>query len=392
MKIQLKDKNLLRELGHQIAAAAADPVNGERRELRKRAENKENVRPWISITQEPWAEFAAYDEMKLQCEDRFCRGIENAMRHDLFKWHHFPGDMTINAVSDQKQCIHDTGFGIKIDEECITKKSAASVASHHYNVQIKDEADIALIKEPVVAHNAALTEELYQARCEIFDGILDVQIAKKEWFWFAPWDELVCWTGAQEVLGDMALRPEYIHKLIAHHVNCWNKRLDQYEDLDLLRAPTNELEGAGAAQIFSAVSPEMHGEFALQYESRFLNRFKNVYYGCCEPLHKKVDICAEYLPSMNRISMSPWIDFAEAVKNIGNRFIFAWKPNPAMLAFDKFDSELVRKDIREKLKMARDGGCTLEIYLKDISTVCNDLGRLTKWGKIAKEEAERSIN
>ena len=36
-----------------------------------------------------------------------------------------------------------------------------------------------------------------------------------------------------------------------------------------------------------------------------------------------------------------------------------------------------------------DGGCTVEIHLKDISTVRHEPQRLTEWDRIAKEEAER---
>jgi len=87
--------------------------------------------------------------------------------------------------------------------------------------------------------------------------------------------------------------------------------------------------------------------------------------------------------------MSPWVDFQEAVRNLRDRFIFAWKPNPAFVAYDEWDLDLVRTDIRQKLAMAVDGGCTVEIHLKDISTVRYEPQRLTEWERIAKEEAER---
>ena len=384
------DRAILRELARQTAEAAADPVNDERREIHRRIQDRQVARPWINIFQEPWPELEVSPELQLQCEDDFCSQIERDMRRRLYKWRHYPGDMTIDTVSCQPQCVNDTGFGIRISEDTRLREPGANVASHHYHVQIRDEDDIAQIKEPVVTHDDALTEERYQKRCEIFDGILEVRKTKTAGFWFAPWDQLVRWTGVQEVLMDMALRPEYVHKLIGRLVDCWNKRLDQYEEQNLLSAPTAELTCTGAAQIFSEVSPAMHGEFALQYEARFFKRFKRVYYGCCEPLHDKVDICAEYLPNMHKISMSPWVDFPKAVRNVGNRFIFAWKPNPAFVAHDEWDPALVRNDIREKLAMAIEGGCSVEIHLKDISTVYNQPSRLDEWSRIAKEEADRT--
>ena len=371
-----------------MAEAAADPINETRRELARRIDRREKVKPWISIYQEPWHELNVNGELDLHCSDSFCREIEQDMRRTLLRWNHYPGDRTVSAVSLQPYCVDDTGFGISEKVDVARTDEHNSVVSRHFHIQIKDEADITKIKEPVVTHDADLTEELYQKRCEIFNGILEVKKSRRESFWFNPWDHLVRWTGIQEALSDLALRPEYIHKLFRHFVDCWLSRLDQYEEQELLSAPVEELTVTGAAQIFSAVSPAMHGEFALQYEALFFNRFRRIYYGCCEPLHDKVDLCAQYLPNLYKLSMSPWIDFPKAAQNMGDRFIFAWKPNPAYLAFDRWEPDLVRNDIKEKLAIASANGCIMEIHLKDISTIKYEPQRLTEWNNIAQECAE----
>ncbi len=179
--------------------------------------------------------------------------------------------------------------------------------------------------------------------------------------------------------------PDYVHKAIGRLVDCWLAMLKQYEEQDLLTAPARELTVSGAAQIFSEVSPEMHGEFALQHEARFYKHFGRVHYGCCEPLHNKVDICARYLPNMYQISMSPWVDFKKGCENVRDRFVFGWRPNPAFLAHDHWDTAFVRRDMEAKLAIAADHGCVVAIYLKDISTVRGEPQRLTDWDRIAKE-------
>ncbi|OGV75371.1 MAG: hypothetical protein A3K19_08905 [Lentisphaerae bacterium RIFOXYB12_FULL_65_16] len=383
--VPAEDKVILRELGRQLADAAADPVNETRREIQRKVANRERTKPWIGIYQEPWNELNVNGELNLHCTDAFCKGIENELRQVLFKWRHYPGDMTVSAVSVQPYCIRDTGFGISEQVDIERTDATNSVVSRHFHIQVKDEADIEKIKCPVVTHDAAMTEECYRKRGEIFDGILDVRKSGTGSFWFAPWDEIVRWTGVQEVLMDLVLRPDYVNRLVSHFVDCWLARLDQYEGQGLLSAPAAQLAVSGAAQIFSEVSPEMHGEFALQHEARFYRRFGKVYYGCCEPLHNKVDVCAHYLPNMYKISMSPWVDFPKAAASVGSRFIFAWKPNPAFVAYDRWDPELVRKDIREKLAIAAANGCIVEIHLKDISTVRYELQRLTEWNRIAQE-------
>lgn len=381
------DLTILRELGHHLAAAAADPVNDERRQVCRRIENRQGGRPSVFIYQEPWSELNQDGELDLHCQDAFCREIELELRRRLYVWRHYPGDMAVEAESVQPYCISDSGFGIQEDVDVERTDATNDVVSRHFHIQIQDEADIAKIKEPVVTHDARKTEECFQKRSEIFSGILGVRKSGRTYFWFAPWDDLVRWTGVQEVLMDMALRPDYVHKAIGRLVDCWLKRLDQYEEQGLLCAPAKEMTVSGAAQIFSEVSPAMHREFALEHEARFYRRFGRVYYGCCEPLHAKVDICAECLPNMFKISMSPWVNFPEAVKNVRDRFVFAWKPNPAFVAYDEWDPDLVRNDIREKLTLAVEAGCSVEIHLKDISTVRNKPSRLTEWERIAKEEA-----
>jgi len=126
----------------------------------------------------------------------------------------------------------------------------------------------------------------------------------------------------------------------------------------------------------------MHDEFALHYEMKWLRRFGMTYYGCCEPLHRKVDILKK-VPNLRKISMSPWVNFEEAVENVGNRYVFSLKPNPAFLAEDTWNPEKVRDDLR--CKLAKAGNCVVEVVLKDISTVRHEPQRLWEWAKVADE-------
>ncbi len=383
--IPKRDRDILRGLGHELAAAAADPVNAERRRVNQRVDTKQPSRPSISIFQEPWHELNVAGELDLHCQDPFCRNLEQGLRRTLYKWRHYPGDMTVEAESVQPYCIGNTGFGINEDVDLARTDPTSDVVSRHFHIQIKDEGDIAKITAPTITHDVAATEAGYQKRGEIFDGILAVRQAGVSSFWFAPWDYLVRLTGVQEVLMDLVLRPDYVHALVSHLVDCWLAMLRQYEEQNLLAAPARELTVSGAAQIFSEVSPEMHGEFALQHEARFYQHFGRVHYGCCEPLHNKVDICAHYLPNMYQISMSPWVDFRKGCESVGDRFVFGWRPNPAFLAHEHWNPQLVRRDIEEKLAIAADHGCVVAIYLKDISTVHGDPRRLSEWNAIAKE-------
>jgi len=145
------------------------------------------------------------------------------------------------------------------------------------------------------------------------------------------------------------------------------------------------LWGSATAQIFVGVSPEMHWEFALQHEMRWLERWGLTYYGCCEPLDVKMDIMRR-IPNLRKISMSQWIDVERAVREVGTNYVFSRKPTPAVLAEDDWRPELARQQLREFLVKAR--GCHIEIIMKDISTVRYQPQRLWEWERMAMELAE----
>ena len=222
-------------------------------------------------------------------------------------------------------------------------------------------------------------------------------------------------TGCQAPLS-LKTRPAFIHKLMERLVDAWLFRLEQYEKLNLLslnngpnrvgsggygytdelpktdfdgiHIRTVDIWGSCAAQIFAAVSPQMHEEFALQHEKRWLERFGLTYYGCCEPLHKKIHILKN-IPNLRKISISPWADKKEAVQNIGDQYVISLKPSPALFAADNWDPEEARKQLYTDLEKTK--GCVVEIIMKDISTCCNQPNRLWEWANIAREVTEEFV-
>jgi len=397
-----KDRGTLRELGKQIAEIGDLPINEQRRELCNRINNLEKAKPTVHIYEIPWHEMEVNDELRLRTKDPFCQGIERDLRRTLYKWQHMQGDMVVEPVIVQPLCVHDSGFGITEQVDIVRTDERSDIVSRHFYVQIKDEEDIEKIKMPEVSFEKERTEMEYQMKCEIFDGVLPVEkrgmpFEKKiyPWrsnesetsFWFTPWDDIVRWTGIKEVLIDMFRRPDYVHSIVDRFVSAWLHRLDQYVKLKLLKAPLTELWGIGAAQIFASASPAMHEEFALRHESRWYERFGYNFYGCCEPLHNKVDIIKKNIPRLRKISMSPFVNFDKAVEEVGDEIVFAWKPNPAVFGGSVWDPNAVRKDMEEKLDKAKD--CIVEIHLKDISTVRYQPKRLWKWAQIATKVTEK---
>jgi hypothetical protein len=52
-----------------------------------------------------------------------------------------------------------------------------------------------------------------------------------------------------------------------------------------------------------------------------------------------------------------------------------------------FDEALIRKDLQETMVLVKEHGCSLEIAMKDVHTLCGEPDRLTRWVRIAREVA-----
>ncbi|NLF01817.1 MAG: hypothetical protein GX601_12655 [Anaerolineales bacterium] len=413
MEISQHDRDVLRRLLAEQAEIAALPVHKEKAELWRRLNQLEPVRPLVWINEIPWNEMDVNGELTLQCTDPWAQQVEQGLRQTLYQWRHMPGDMIVNDYLSCPLVIQSTGLGISEDVDIVRTDPTSGVVSRRFHRQISDFPDIEKIKMPEVTHDTAATEQHYQALCDIAGDLMPVRKVGKKGTWFAPWDELIRWWGVEEAMADLVLRPELVSAAMTRLVDAYLHELDQWVALNLLtRNDDNTRIGSGAygytdelpgedfdpahpmphnlwgnatAQIFSIVSPEMHWEFALKHEMRWLERWGLTYYGCCEPLDIKLGILRR-IPNLRKISMSPWIDTERAVAEVATDYVFSRKPTPAVFAEDRWRPELARQQLREFLDVAR--GCRIELVMKDISTVRYQPQRLWEWERIAMEMAE----
>ena len=400
------DRQILRDLASQYAEIAALPIHAERRAMWQRLNRLDPVKPMVNISQVPWHEMNVDDELTLRTEDPFHRRIEWELRRTLYEWRHMPVDMFLAPLLVCPLVIQDTGFGIREDVDIVKTDERNSVVSRHFHRQISSLDDLLKIQMPTVTYDAQATETNRQRMRALFDGILPVEAHGPSSFWFAPWDELIRWYTVEAAMEDLLLTPDLVHAAMDRLVSAYLHRLDQYEAQNLLSLgrdggtfATDELPrpgydpdyirprdlwSIGAAQIFSDVSPRMHWEFALQYEVRWFKRWGLNYYGCCEPLHHKVEVVSR-IPNLRKISMSPWVDQEVGAEAIAGRYVYSRKPNPAMVAVDRWDPEYARQDLIDTIEITRRHGCPVEFLLKDISTVRYQPQRLWEWARIAAE-------
>ena len=407
------DQTVLRRLAGEWAAIAALPVHREKAELWRRLNDRQSVRPMVWINEIPWHEMDVHGELTLRCVHPWARDQERDLRRTLYQWRHLPGDMIVNDFLPCPLALHSTDFGILEDVDLARTDAESDIVSRHFHKQIFDFADLDKIRMPVLTHNTQATEFRYRAMCDLYADILPVRKTGQTHIWFTPWDYLIRWWGIEEAMVDMVERPELIHAAVERMVDAWLVELDQFIALNALaldadntrigsggygyvstlpgpaydptRVQPHNMWGCSNAQIFSEVSPDMHWQFALQHDLRWLSRWGLNYYGCCEPLDGKADLL-QRIPNLRKVSVTPWCRTERAVATLGPHWVLSRKPNPAILAGDDWHPEHARQDLREFLEQAR--GCHVELIMKDISTVRRQPQRLWDWARIAMEEAE----
>jgi len=405
------DRTTLRELAAQVAEIAALPVQDEKRRLWRKLNALEAERPMVMIDQVCWNEMNIDDELTLRCEDAECRAYEGRLRRTLYQWTHFPVDMVVESCVIVDKAVQNAGFGIEVKEERAVSDPTSRIVGHKYENQFQTEQDLEKIRVPCVTHDAGETDRRLAMANDIFDGLLEVRaggVDPKPTFW----DPIATWMGVENALYALVDKADYMHRLLERMTTGYLGMLDQLEEQGLLCEPqhlihctgayTDELPAPGydpqkprtkdiwmygLAQMFSTVSPAMFKEFEVDYTRRICERFGLVYYGCCDPLDRKMNE-VRMIPNVRKVSMSPWADQERGAAEIGRDYVFSRKPSPAMLATDAFNGDAVRKDLAATKEICQRNGCPLEMILKDISTVRYDPPRLFEWARIAMEVAD----
>ncbi|MDF2686823.1 MAG: hypothetical protein K0S55_2006, partial [Clostridia bacterium] len=395
-------------LAKKVSEIAALPEQKELLRLWKKNNGLKPERPMFTIDQVCWNEMNYNDELTLVCTDPSLHGFEWQLRETLYRYKHMKDDRVIENNISVSKCFWSENFGIAAVTEGNTQAS-----THIYIDQLKTEEDLETkIKTPKIIYNKEETKSRKEKAEEIFDGILNVKLTGWDPY-FHYWDQITTWRGVDDIMFDLADRPEFIHKIVKKVTEMYHSALDQYEALGLINtgmniihctgAYTDELPGFNgesfdeldtytaknswtysAPQLFSMISPNMHEEFDIEYCKKWFSRFGLGYYGCCEPNDNKIDVIRK-IPNIRKISMSPWAKEEIGAEKIGIDFVYSRKPNPSYLAYEIFDSELIKNEFNKTLQAIKKYNCPVEFILKDLTTVKNEPSRIWQWAKIAEQ-------
>ena len=403
------DRSVLRALADRVRQVADSPEMAERRALWRGHNALAPQRPMILVFPEgSWGELLPGSQ--LVCQDDKARGWEWNLRSRLYGYDHFRSDNVVEADWTVQRAIRSTGCGLSPRHHAATAERGAWA----FDPVVKSPDDLERMHFPEISVDDAATEAEETLARETFGDLLDVRtvgVAHLSYHLMNEWTGL---RGLDQVYMDMVMEPDFLHQAMRFLTDGHKHVLAQYIQLGLLSANndntyqatggngyidsltpgaegvvrTGEMWASAESQELDPVSPEMHAEFAMAYESELLEPFALTGYGCCDGLHHKLrDVCA--MPGMRRISMSPFCKVDLAAPQVEDRFIFSWKPQPSHLV-GRFDEDLIRNYLKHTIEVCRGG--VLEIILKDTHTCEHRPERFDRWTEICRELVDEAAD
>ncbi len=408
MPIIAEDKIILRELALKYRECAEHPANAEREARARRIHALNHERPIVGIHEVPWNEMNAGGQLTCFCQDSYARRIEWFFRSKLFQWQYFPGDMVLEKFFRIQKAFSNTFDGLSVIENDIRITDKTNyIISHTYTDQLDTEEKLNLLQMPVVTAHPETDAQRKAFVEEMFGDILPPKITGT-FFTCGTWDRLARIRGVEPMYYDLALRPDFMHETARRYMNIYLSAIDQMDALGLFSGELNELHctpawcdeldeterknGRGSAastwcravaQPFGSVSPDMHEEFDTEYVIPVASRFGLTYYGCCEPLHDRVDILKR-IPNLRKVGATPWANIPMIGEALGKDYVMSRKPNPALVG-GTLDEDAIRAEVRETAEVCIRYGCPWDYTLKDISTVKYTPTNLFRWHKIVQE-------
>ncbi len=405
------DIHILRGLYLRQREAACDPVMQTRKRQWIEHAALRSLRPMILAETQ-----GVLDELvplaSLRCHEPWARELERPLRELVFRYESVGDDFVVEPWINIPWDVDLGDFGVEIAK--VRADIDGRLSSYHWDPPIKDldrDFDRLHFRQPRVDREKTLARKAFLE--EHFGDLLPVRIRAPSW-----WTTGLTWTaidliGMVPLMTAMLDNPAGLHRLMAFLRDELLHLLDWFEREGLLHLNNeNDYVGSGGigytdelpqpdhvpgqpvrlwdmwglceSQETVGVSPAMFEEFVFPYQVPVISRFGLSYYGCCEPIHKRVKIIKR-LPNLRSLSVSPWCDQRLMADELGPRYVFCRKPSPALISTGHFDEQAIRADVRATLQAAG-GRCPLEFAMKDVHTLHDEPWRMSRWVEIARQE------
>jgi len=352
----------------------------------------------------------------LRCQETWARSLERGLLETLFRYRHVGDDWVVSGWIDVPWKVELGDYGVQI--EIVRANNEGRLGSYHWTPPIQDlDRDFNLLKfrsckvdrEKTLAWKAFLEEH--------FGDILPIRIRGAYWWTTGLTWEAINLIGLEQLMLAMYDHPAGLHRLMAYLRDNFLHQMDWFEREGLLslnneydyvgsgsmgfssELPGPTYQGGKAVQISNlwglsesqetvGVSPKLFEEFVFPYQLPLISRFGLSYYGCCEPVHKRIKIIKR-IPNLRKVSVSPWADQRVMAEELGSDLIFCRKPNPTLISTDDFNEEAICQDVEETLDAA--DGVPLEFAMKDVHTLRDQPWRLGRWVELARQAIDRRM-
>ena len=390
-----RDKDIVRELAKRYMEIATDEKQQKMNKRMLDTNDLKLVRPPVLIDEIPWYQMNIDGELDLLCEDKAAQKLELEFRKALYRRKHFRVD-TIFLPYHRVGMAYDTSdIGIESKEEILRTDGTNNIVSHEYKDVLEDEESVEKIKIPTFTARPDKDAKNMEFYTDLLGDAMPVKLCGRNYIYHAPWDKIARYRGMEPILYDLYDRPEHLHAIrqkfhdiLLAEMDFVEKNLHVDPGVSNLHCTPAYVSGLAEdgwkatwlrtmAQGFSEISPDMHEEFEIDYIMQVADRFAYTYYGCCEPLDKKLDLIFR-IPNLRKVGVSPWANEEIMAERLGGKYVYARKPNPANVALVT-DPDVVRAETEKTIKLCAKYGCPFEMVLKDISTVSGRPENLIVW-------------
>ncbi len=396
-----KDKEIIRELAKRYMELATDEKQRKMNERMKATNDLKLVRPPVLIDEIPWYQMDIDGELTCLCEDPTAQRVETFFRRALYRRKYFKADTILEPFYRVTMAYDSTGLGLTWKDEIRRTDDTNNIVSHSYEDLLEDEENLELIKIPTFTARPDKDERAMAFYTDLLGDAMPVKLCGRGYLYDAAWDKIVRYRGMEAVIYDFYDRPEYLHAIRQRFLDIVRAEMDFVEKhlhvdptapvLHCTPAAVSGLAEDGwkatwyrtMAQGFSDVSPAMHEEFDINYSLQIAERYAYTYYGCCEPLDRKLDVIFK-IPNLRKIGVAPWAREEIMAERLGGKYVYARKPNPAHVAIAT-DPEVIRRETEKTVKLCQQHGCPAELVLKDISTVSHRPENLIVWAQTVSD-------
>ena len=411
----MNDRERLRNLAKEWMELASEPVMEERKALWAKLHGLERTRPMMLIETGYIYDFVKQNE--LVCSDPFMRKIERTMLEKIIHTKEIGDDIVLEPCFRIGYTMHQPSYGVDVIQIEAKEKGLAYV----FERVIKEPEDMRKLvkREFAVDFEASAKEKAFFE--ELFGDILPVKQCNYsfmdpegdgvyDWvgtFFFGLTWQLHRFIGLDEMLYWYYDYPDAMHQMMQYMVDDRLRMFRKLEESGCVESNAdNQMAGPSfygyssrfprkegkvtlkdewawcESQETTCISPAMYEEFVLPYLGQLSDQFGRIYYGCCEPVHDRLDIIEKRITNLGAVSVSMWNDFPLIAEKIGRKYVYSRKPAPQCISGSSYDPEAIKADIRKTFDTAKD--CNVEFLFRDLYDISGDRNRLAEWVRTVK--------